>query len=80
MTSNGKNKKKGTIITSDIVKVKVNMWTGLYTIIFENKQFIQALNPTEYIERLNKFFETATSYIEGLNFVFVKREMLSNEC
>lgn len=41
---------KVTTITNDIVKVKINMWTGLYTVIYENNQFIQTLNPNNISE------------------------------
>ena len=67
-------KVKVTTITNEIVKVKINMLTGLYTIIFENNQFFQTLNPIEYMVRLNKFFETATGHISGLEFIFERKD------
>ena len=65
---------KVTTITNDIVKVKINMWTGLYTIIFENNQFLQTTNPSEYVPILNEFFKMAKTHISGLELIFERKD------
>ena len=56
---------------NDIVEVRINKWTGLYTIIYENKKFEQTLYPKNIVE-INKFLETATGHTAGLNLIYRK--------
>lgn len=54
---------------NNIVEVRINKWTGLYSIMYDNKELEQTLYPKN-IDEINKFLETAKYSTAGLNIIF----------
>ena len=61
---------------NNIVEVRINKWTGLYSILYDNKEFEQTLYP-QNVDEINKFLETAKYSTVGLNLIF--KENNNNE-
>lgn len=53
----------------NIVEVRINKWTGLYSILYDNKEFEQTLYPKN-IDEINKFLETAKYFTVGAKYYF----------
>lgn len=64
---------------NEIVKVKIHMRTGIYTIVFRydilnDRSYIQTYYPVMFYEKLRDFMPTAKGHIDGLEFIFEKEE------